>query len=199
LLDIIEKQQRTIKRLAANERRLIERLTPYEPQALRETTTNQANSNTPTASYSLDSETKRRQRRHRRKKSPGRQPTAVKFADAEQVRNVYPDGICHKDCQLVRERAVWRIEDGKAVLRVHDPDLVRAVALAEEGDLAAVGGPGQLRVRGRIVREVDWIRAIGIHDVDFLIAVSIAGESDPGAVGREDGLISFAESFVSRT
>jgi hypothetical protein len=55
LLDIIEKQQRTIKRLAANERRLIERLTPYEPQALRETTTNQANSNTPTASYSLDS------------------------------------------------------------------------------------------------------------------------------------------------
>jgi hypothetical protein len=115
LLDIIEKQQHTIKRLAANERRLIERLTQYEPQASRETTTNQTNLQTPTASYSLDSETKRRQRQRRRKKSPGRQPTAVKFADAEQIRNVYPDGVCHKDCQLVRERAVWRIEDGKAV------------------------------------------------------------------------------------
>lgn len=115
LVDIIERQQRTIKRLAANERRLIDRLKQYEPQASREATTNPANSNTPPTSYSLDAETKRRQRRRRRKKSPGRQPTAVKFADAEQIRNVYPDGVRHSDCQLVRERAVWRIEDGKAV------------------------------------------------------------------------------------
>lgn len=115
LVDIIEKQQQTIKRQATNEHRLLERLKQYEPQASRETTTNQANSDTPTASYSLDAETKRRQRRRRRKKSPGRQPTAVKFADAEQVRNVYPDGVRHSDCELVRERAVWRIEDGKAV------------------------------------------------------------------------------------
>ena len=115
LVDIIERQQQTIKRLAANERRLIDRLKQYEPQASHEATTNQANSNTPPTSYSLDAETKRRQRRRRRKKSPGRQPTAVKFADAEQFRNVYPDGVRHRDCQLVRERAVWRIEDGKAV------------------------------------------------------------------------------------
>jgi transposase len=115
LVDIIEKQQQTIKRQAANEHRLLERLEQYEPQASRESTTNQANSDTQTASYSLDAETKRRQRRRRRKKSPGRQPTAVKFADAEQVRNVYPDGVRHSDCELVRERAVWRIEDGKAV------------------------------------------------------------------------------------
>lgn len=115
LVDIIEKQQHTIKRQAANERRLLERLKQYEPKASRETTTNQTNSNTPTASYSLDAETKRRQCRRRRKKSPGRQPTEVKFAAAEQFRNVYPDGVCHRDCQLVRERAVWRIEDGKAV------------------------------------------------------------------------------------
>jgi len=115
LVDIIEKQQQTIKRQAANEHRLLERLKQYEPQASHETTSNQANSDTPTASYSLDAETKRRQRRRWRKKSPGRQPTAVKFADAEQVRNVYPDGVCHSDCELVRERAVWRIEDGKAV------------------------------------------------------------------------------------
>jgi transposase len=115
LLDIIEQQQQTIKRLAANERRLYERLKQYDPQASLGTTTNQAHANTPATSYSLDAETKRRQRRRRRKKSPGRQPTEVKFADAEQFRNVYPDGARHADCELVRERAVWRIEDGKAV------------------------------------------------------------------------------------
>jgi hypothetical protein len=115
LLDIIEQQQQTIKRQAANERRLLEQLNQYEPQASLGTTTNQAHSNTPATSYSLDAETKRRQRRRRRKKSPGRQPTEVKFADAEQFRNVYPDGARHADCELVRERAVWRIEDGKAV------------------------------------------------------------------------------------
>ena len=115
LVDIIEKQQQTIKRQAANERRLLERLKQYEPEAAWKTTSNRANTNTPTASYSLDAETKRRQRRRRRRKSPGRLPTAVKFADAEQFRNVYPDGVRHGDCQLVRERAVWRIEDDKAV------------------------------------------------------------------------------------
>jgi uncharacterized coiled-coil protein SlyX len=115
LVDIIEKQQHTIKRQAANERRLLERLKQYEPQASRAATTNQANSNTPPTSYSLDAETKRRQGRRRRKKSPGRQLTEVKFADAERFRNVYPDGVRHSDCQLVRERAVWRLEEGRAV------------------------------------------------------------------------------------
>jgi transposase len=115
LVDIIEMQQQTIKRLAANERRLLERLKQYEPQASHETTTNQASSNTPTDSYSLDAETKRRQRRRRRKKSPGRQPTAVKFADAERFQEIYPEGVRHRDCHLVRERAVWRLIEGKAV------------------------------------------------------------------------------------
>lgn len=115
LVEIIENQQQNIKRLVANERRLIELLKQYEPRASCDATTNQANSQTPPASYSLDAETKRRQRRRCRKKSPGRQPTEVKFADAEQFRNVYPDGVRRADCELVRERAVWRIEDGKAV------------------------------------------------------------------------------------
>jgi transposase len=114
LVDIIEKQQQNIKRLAANERRLIERLTQYEPQVSHETTTNQANPDKPASSYSVDAETKRRHRR-RRKKSPGRQPTEVKFADAERFQDVYPDGVRRSDCQLVRERAVWRLEDGRAV------------------------------------------------------------------------------------
>jgi transposase len=115
LLDIIERQQQTIKRLAAKERRLLERLTPYEPQASREATTSQANSKTPPAGYSVDAETKRRQRRRRRKKSPGRQPTAAKFADAERFHDVYPDRVRRSDCQLVRERAVWRLEEGRAL------------------------------------------------------------------------------------
>jgi transposase len=114
LLDIIEKQQQNIKRLATNERRLIERLTQYEPQASRATTANQANARTPAPSYSVDAETKRRQRR-RRKKSPGRQPTELKFAEAERLQDVYPDGVRRHDCQLVRERAVWRLEEGRAV------------------------------------------------------------------------------------
>jgi uncharacterized coiled-coil protein SlyX len=38
LVDIIEKQQQTIKRQAANEHRLLERLKQYEPQASREAT-----------------------------------------------------------------------------------------------------------------------------------------------------------------
>jgi TolA-binding protein len=111
LLDIIEQQQQTIKRQAANERRLLEQLKQYEPQATLGTTTKPTPANTPATSYSLDAETKRRQRRRRcrrcrRKKSPGRQPTAVKFADAQQYRDVYPDGVRHGDCELVRERAV---------------------------------------------------------------------------------------------
>src|SRR5208283_1658698 len=80
LLDIIRQQQQTIKRLTANEKRLIERLSQYEPQAATQAS-GQAKASD--SSYSLDAETKRRKRRKRRKKSPGRQPTEVKFADAD--------------------------------------------------------------------------------------------------------------------
>ena len=39
----------------------------------------------------------------------------MKFAEASHVEEIYPDGIRHADCQLVRERAVWRLIEGKAV------------------------------------------------------------------------------------
>jgi hypothetical protein len=65
----------------------------------------------------LDAEIKRRQgRRRRRKKSPGRRPTELKFADAQRLHDLYPEGVRHGDCHLVRERAVWRLVDGRAVL-----------------------------------------------------------------------------------
>src|SRR5436309_2178591 len=70
---------------------------------------------TPSASYSVDTEEKRRRRKRRRKKSPGRRPTRLKFADAERIEEVYPDGVPRADCRLVRERAVWRLLDGRAV------------------------------------------------------------------------------------
>ena len=112
LLDLIERQQHTIQRLRAEASRLTQRLTQYEPQAAAATAASQAK---PDASYSVDAENKRRQGRRRRKRSPGRQPTEVKFAAAQRCEDIYPDGIRHSDCQLVRERAVWRIEDGKAL------------------------------------------------------------------------------------
>jgi hypothetical protein len=40
----------------------------------------------------------------------------VKFADAHRQENVYPPHTPHHQCQLVRQRAVWRLEGGRAVL-----------------------------------------------------------------------------------
>ena len=71
---------------------------------------------TPPASYSVEAEVKRRRgRQRRRQKSPGRRPTELKFADAERTEDVDPDGVRHDDGRLVRERAVWRLENGRAV------------------------------------------------------------------------------------
>ena len=114
LLDIIEKQQQTIRRLEAKAKRLTERLAQYEPEMRREAN-RAADSEKPSTSYSLDAETKRRQRR-RKKKSPGRRPTELKFADAERYRDIYPKSVRHADCRLVRERAVWRLSNGRALL-----------------------------------------------------------------------------------
>jgi transposase len=109
-------QQQTIQRLEATVRRLTERLAPYEPEIRREITPSSTGSGVSPSSYSLDAETQRRQRRRRRKKSRGRRPTALKFADAHRQENIYPEGIGPNQCRLVRERAVWRLEDGRAVL-----------------------------------------------------------------------------------
>jgi transposase len=90
---------------------LRERLAQYEPEA----SGNSKSSQTPTTSYSLEAEAKRRRRRKRRKKSTGRRPTELKFAAAERTQDIYPAGVRHAECRLVRERAVWRLEDGRAV------------------------------------------------------------------------------------
>jgi hypothetical protein len=116
LLDLIEKQQHHLHKLHREYQRLQDRLAAYEPEVRREGSSTTSSTETPSSSYSLEAEEKRRRsRRRRRQKSPGRQPTALKFADAERTHDIYPDGVRHADCRLVRERAVWRLEDGRAV------------------------------------------------------------------------------------
>ncbi|MGH8674109.1 MAG: IS66 family transposase, partial [Burkholderiales bacterium] len=116
LLDLIDQQQQSIQRLRRENQRLQDRLAPYEPEVRNEKSPRQAPAETPSPSYSVEAEEKRRRGRRRRKKSPGRRPTELKFADAERTQDIYPDGVRRGDCQLVRERAVWRLQDGRAVL-----------------------------------------------------------------------------------
>jgi transposase len=118
LLEILDQQQHTVQHLQREVQRLTERLAQYEPEVRREAVGRPSSSQGPSPSYSLDAEEKRRRRRKRRrkKKSPGRRPTALKFADAQRTADLYPQGVRRSDCELVRERAVWRLVDGRAVL-----------------------------------------------------------------------------------
>ncbi len=115
LLDHLDKQAQLIKRLQADLERLQRRLAQYEPEVARETTPPDVTEPAPTTAYSLDAEEKRRRRKRRKKKSRGRRPTALKFAEAERIDEVYPDGVPRAACRVVRERAVWRLENGRAI------------------------------------------------------------------------------------
>jgi hypothetical protein len=116
LLDVLDKLRQTIRRLEADKRRLTQRLAQYEPQPAPGATTPTVNPPTPNGSYSVDAENQRRQgRRRRKKKSPGRIPTELKFAEADPLQDIYPAGVRRADCQLARERAVWRLIDNQAV------------------------------------------------------------------------------------
>jgi len=68
LLDIVEKQQKTIEKHEATIRRLTERLAQYEPEARREFTDRKADAEKPSESYSMEAECKRRRQRKRRRK-----------------------------------------------------------------------------------------------------------------------------------
>src|SRR5271154_1347680 len=102
------RQQQFIQRLQTTVDRLEQRLEPYEPEVKHESPSS-------AAAFSVAAEEKRRQRRRRRKKSPGRQPSQLKFAEADRVEDVYPKDVPPAACRLVRERAVWRLENGRAV------------------------------------------------------------------------------------
>ena len=90
--------------LKAAVRRFTERLAQYEP-AIRHEATRPDSASARPSDYGLEGETKRRQRRkrHRKKKSPGRRPTELKFIDVHRHDEIYPDGVRHGDCTLARE------------------------------------------------------------------------------------------------
>jgi uncharacterized coiled-coil protein SlyX len=115
LLDLLENQQRTIHRLQAELARIKARLAQYEPEIQHETSPAGGSSEKVTQ-YSLQAEEKRRRHRKRKKRSPGRRKTCLKFADAERGEEVYPEEGRRAECLLARERAVWRLENGRAVL-----------------------------------------------------------------------------------
>jgi hypothetical protein len=64
----------------------------------------------------VEAEEQRRRPRKRKQKSPGRRPTECKFAQAQRIEEIYPDNVARADCQVLRERAVWRLLDHRAVL-----------------------------------------------------------------------------------
>ena len=105
------RQDELIRRLQISLDRLQQRLEQYEPEVKHE---KPGAADSPATAYSVAAEEKRR-RRKRRKKSPGRQPTALKFAEADRVEDVFPKDVPPSACRLVRERAVWRLENGRAV------------------------------------------------------------------------------------
>jgi hypothetical protein len=121
LLDLLEEQDRlrrhdleTIRRLSSELDRLKERLAQYEPEVAGDPAPTKLPPRS-SVSYSVAAEEKRRRGRHRKKKSPGRRPTELKFAEAERSENVVPDGRKLEDCVLARERCVWRLEERRAI------------------------------------------------------------------------------------
>ena len=68
---------------------------------------------------------------------------------------------------------------------MHDVDLIMAVAVAGEGEAAAVGRPGRPHVQTWPLCQSTRIVAVRFHDIDVVIAGPAGAERDPLAVGRE--------------
>ena len=71
--------------------------------------------------YSLKAEERRRnkqsgKRRTQKSARRGRRTTQEKLDAADRIQVVCPDGFDVKECKLHRQRPVWRIEEGRAVL-----------------------------------------------------------------------------------
>src|SRR5690606_21381787 len=61
-------------------------------------------------------EEKRRRKKRKRKRSPGRRASRLKFEAAETIEEIRPADVPLGQQRLVRQRAVWRLRDGRAVL-----------------------------------------------------------------------------------
>jgi transposase len=66
-------------------------------------------------------EARGRNRRKRKGRSQGgRKKTAEKVAQAARIEKVFPEGVPEAECWLSHTRAVWRIENGQAVLVAYE-------------------------------------------------------------------------------
>ena len=63
---------------------------------------------------------RRKKGRTKQAKPPGRKPTDQKLDQAEATELCLPEGFGIGECHFVRERAVWRIVDGRAVLTAYE-------------------------------------------------------------------------------
>lgn len=62
----------------------------------------------------------RKQRKRKRPSRGGRKKTAEKVAQAVRAEQVFPTGVPEADCWLSHTRAVWRVENGQAVLVAYE-------------------------------------------------------------------------------
>lgn len=113
LLDVVERLESRVEQLSRENSRLKQRLAQYE--SVEEDAGNAPPPPSGKCDFSLAGE-ERRKKKRRRKKSPGRRPTAAKFAEAQRFEDLYPDGAERTACCVVRERAVWRLIEQRAVL-----------------------------------------------------------------------------------
>lgn len=113
ILDELTKTQARLRRVEAENERLRKRLAQYEPEVAAETRPSPAGESG--AKFSVEAEEQRRRKR-KRKRSPGRRPSRLKFAAAETIEEIRPPGVPREQQRLIRERAVWRLRDGRGVL-----------------------------------------------------------------------------------
>lgn len=72
--------------------------------------------------YSMKAEEKRREAKRPKKRKPGKHRRSGRIATEEKIRraerteDVFPEGLGAGDCKLSHTRAVWRLEQGRAVL-----------------------------------------------------------------------------------
>jgi transposase len=114
VLDELAKTQARVRRLEAENERLRKRLKQYEPEVAAESSSTAAEEGN--AKFSLEAEEKRRRTKRKRKRSPGRRSSRLKFEAAETIEEIRPPGVPLDKQRLVRERPVWRLHNGRAVL-----------------------------------------------------------------------------------
>lgn len=62
----------------------------------------------------------KKKRKKQKSARRGRVPTAEKLARAQRIEAILPKGLTRDECQLLRQRPVWRIIDGRAVLVAYE-------------------------------------------------------------------------------